>query len=99
MTVQLEYLDLSISVAGHSRFGGPRPALGYATEKQTWRLKTSISSEVCYFIICVLCPHSAQSLPIMQALCSMLWHAYYASSYAGIIGADLLINTFLNTID
>ena len=35
MTVLLEYIDLSISVAGHSRFGRPRPALGYATNKET----------------------------------------------------------------
>ena len=29
--------------------------------------------------------------PIMPALCSMLWHAYYAKNYAGIIGASLIM--------
>ena len=28
-------------------------------------------------------------LPIMLALCFMLWYAYYAQNYAGIIGAGL----------
>ena len=91
MTVLLEYLDLSIS-AGRAqlRFGGPSPALGYVTEKQTRRLKALLSLEACYFIICLLCQHYARSLPIMPALCLMLWHAYYASNYAGIIGAGLM---------
>ena len=31
----------------------------------------------------------------MPALCLMLWHAYYASNYAGIIGAGLT-NAALN---
>ena len=29
-------------------------------------------------------------LPIMPALCSMLFNAYYAQNYAGIIGASLV---------
>ena len=32
-----------------------------------------------------------EGLPIMLALCFMLWHAYYAQSYAGIIDAGLLV--------
>ena len=91
MTVLLEYLNLSISAGwAQLRFGGPSPVLGYATEKQTWHLKALLSLEACYFIICLLCQHYAQSLPIMPALCLMLWHAYYASNYAGIIGAGLI---------
>ena len=31
-----------------------------------------------------------EGLPIMLALCFMLWHAYYAQNYAGIIDAGLL---------
>ena len=30
-----------------------------------------------------------EGLPIMLALCFMLWHAYYAQNYAGIIDAGL----------
>ena len=30
-----------------------------------------------------------EGLPIMLALCFMLWHAYYAKKYAGIIDAGL----------
>ena len=30
-----------------------------------------------------------EDLPIMLALCFMLWHAYYAQNYAGIIDAGL----------
>ena len=30
-----------------------------------------------------------EGLPIMLALCFMLWHAYYAQNYAGIIDAAL----------
>ena len=30
-----------------------------------------------------------EGLPIMLALCFMLWHAYYAKNYAGIIDAGL----------
>ena len=33
-----------------------------------------------------------EGLPIMLALCLMLWHAYYAQNYAGIIDAGLLCN-------
>ena len=33
-----------------------------------------------------------EGLPIMLALCFMLWHAYYAQKYAGIIGAGLSIS-------
>ena len=77
------------------RFGGPRPSLGYATKKQTWRLKTLLSSEVYYLIVCLLCLHYAWSLPIMPALYSILWHAYSASNYAGIIGAGLLYGMLL----
>ena len=65
------------------------PTNGYATEKEAWYLKTLLSSELCYFIICLLCPHYARSLPIMPALCSMLWYACYVSNYAGIIGTGL----------
>ena len=32
-----------------------------------------------------------EGLPIMLALCFMLWHAYYAQNYAGIIDAGLAI--------
>ena len=32
-----------------------------------------------------------EGLPIMLALCFMLWHAYYAQNYAGIIDAGLLM--------
>ena len=32
-----------------------------------------------------------EGLPIMLALCFMLWHAYYAPNYAGIIDAGLAI--------
>ena len=50
-----------------------------------------LSSEVCYFIICLLYLHYTRSLPVTYVtLCSMLWHAYYASNYAGIIGAGLI---------
>ena len=31
-----------------------------------------------------------EGLPIMLALCFMLWHAYYAKNHAGIIDAGLL---------
>ena len=31
-----------------------------------------------------------EGLPIMLALCFMLWYAYYAQNYAGIINAGLL---------
>ena len=31
-----------------------------------------------------------EGLPIMLALCFMLWHAYYAQNYAGIIDAGLI---------
>ena len=74
MTVLLEYLDLLIS-DGHAqlRFGGPSPALGYVTEKQTWHLKALLSLESCYSIICPLCPHYARGLPIMlDALACLL---------------------------
>ena len=30
-----------------------------------------------------------EGLPIMLTLCFMLWHAYYAQNYAGIIDAGL----------
>ena len=30
-----------------------------------------------------------EGLPIMLALCFILWHAYYAQNYAGIIDAGL----------
>ena len=30
-------------------------------------------------------------LPIMPALCSMLFNAHYAQTYAGIIGASLIV--------
>ena len=32
-----------------------------------------------------------EGLPIMLALCFMLWHAYYAQNYAGIIDAGLTL--------
>ena len=32
-----------------------------------------------------------EGLPVMLALCFMLWHAYYAKNYAGIIDAGLLV--------
>ena len=48
MTVLLEYLDLSFSGRAQQRFGGPNPALGYATEREAWRLKTLLSSDACY---------------------------------------------------
>ena len=31
-----------------------------------------------------------EGLPIILALCFMLWHAYYAQNYAGIIDAGLV---------
>ena len=31
-----------------------------------------------------------EGLPIMLALCLMLWHAYYAQNYAGIIDVGLV---------
>ena len=34
--------------------------------------------------------HGIEILPIMLALCSMLFNAHYAQNYAGIIGASLL---------
>lgn len=69
MTVLLKYLDFLIfSGRAEQRFGGPSPTLGYATEKETWRLKTSLSLEAYYFIA---------NMPIMPALCSKF--AYYAS--------------------
>ena len=33
-----------------------------------------------------------EGLPIMLALCFMLWHAYYAQNYAGIIDAGLIMS-------
>ena len=39
-----------------------------------------------------------ESLPIMLALCFMLWHAYYAQNYAGIIDAGLLHTIIYNYI-
>ena len=38
-----------------------------------------------------------EGLPIMLALCFMLWHAYYAQNYAGIIDAGLPV-TYLVTV-
>ena len=35
-----------------------------------------------------------EGLPIMLALCFMLWHAYYAKNYASIIDTGLAIYTF-----
>ena len=32
----------------------------------------------------------AEILPIMPALCSMLFNAHYAQNYAGIIGTSLI---------
>ena len=32
-----------------------------------------------------------EGLPIMLALCFMLWHAYYAQNYAGIIDTGLVM--------
>ena len=78
----------SLSGKAQKRFGGPRLSIGYVTEKDK-TFKVSLSLEVCYFITCLLCQHYAQSLSIMPVLCSMLWHAYYASNYAGIIIAGL----------
>ena len=31
-----------------------------------------------------------EGLPIMLALCFMLWHAYYAQNYASIIDTGLI---------
>ena len=39
-----------------------------------------------------------EGLPIMLALCFMLWHAYYAQNYAGIIDAGLHVTTRLQQI-
>ena len=39
-----------------------------------------------------------EGLPIMPALCLMLWHAYYAQNYVGIIDAgqtSMPIDNFL----
>ena len=38
-----------------------------------------------------------EGLPIMLALCFMLWHAYYAQNYAGIIDAGLFAAGFLKS--
>ena len=38
-----------------------------------------------------------EGLPIMLALCFMLWYAYYAQNYAGIIDAGLVC-TMLNPL-
>ena len=35
-----------------------------------------------------------EGLPIMLALCFMLWHAYYAQNYAGIIDAGLQLELY-----
>ena len=72
--------SFNFSSRAQLRFGGPMLTLGYNTEKQTYCLKALLSSEICCFIIYLLCPHYAQSLPIMPALCFMFWHAYYASN-------------------
>ena len=34
-----------------------------------------------------------EGLPIMLALCFMLWHAYYAQNYASIIDAGLVLRS------
>ena len=36
-------------------------------------------------------PIMLEGLPIMLALCFMLWHAYYALNYASIIDAGLFL--------
>ena len=75
-------------MAGNSKgLEGPAPPLATTLIK---RHSIRISSEICISTICLLCLHYARSLPIMPALCSMLWHAYYASNYASIIGAGLV---------
>ena len=38
----------------------------------------------------------ARNLPIMSALCSMLFNAHYAQNYAGIIAASLFITKTLS---
>ncbi len=38
----------------------------------------------------ILFKKNPQKPPIMLALCSMLWHTYYAQNYAGIIGPGLV---------
>ena len=86
-------------MAGHSTdLEGPGPPLATPLKK-TRRLNISLGSEVCYFIICLLCPHYARSLPIMPALRSIrLWHANDASNYAGIISACLDVTLFTSVI-
>ena len=41
-----------------------------------------------------------EGLPIMLALCFMLWHVYYAQNYAGIIDAGVVTNNkiCINTV-
>ena len=39
-----------------------------------------------------------EGLPIMLALCFMLWHAYYAQNYAGIIDAGLFLSKMFSII-
>ena len=65
MTVLLEYLDCSISVAGQQRFGGPRPALAYTTERDIAFEEFAKFKDMLLY-----------NMLIMPALCSQL--AYYA---------------------
>ena len=39
-----------------------------------------------------------EGLPIMLALCFMLWHAYYAQNYASIIDAGLVVGEYIDRL-